>query len=59
MGNVADAVFSVIEWRFGLGLAVGCALTLRYVVVGIYHPIIREQIAQNEVIGDETGNNPK
>lgn len=41
MGAVIEAIAHIIDWRFGVGLAVGIALTLRYVVIGIYHPIIK------------------
>ena len=32
----------VIDYRFGVGLLLGFLLTFRYVVIGIYHPIILE-----------------
>ncbi len=35
-------ILEVFDWRFFAGLVVGVALTFRYVVVGLYHPIIRE-----------------
>lgn len=33
----------LIDFKFFLGLIVGGVLTFRYVVVALYHPIIREQ----------------
>ncbi len=47
MQVVIDSILAVVDWRFAAGLAVGCLLTLRYVVIGIYHPIIRDQMEQN------------
>lgn len=43
MWHYLSSAFYAIS--FGAGLLVGVALTLRYVVVGIYHPIIREMEA--------------
>lgn len=43
MWHILASAFHVVI--FGAGLLVGVGLTLRYVVVGIYHPIIREMEA--------------
>jgi hypothetical protein len=45
MWNFLEAVAMLIHWQFGAGLVVGFILTLRYVVIGFYHPIMREMEA--------------
>lgn len=42
MEALIHSVASVIDWRFAVGLVAGVVVTLRYVVVAVYHPIIRE-----------------
>lgn len=43
-----EGMTHVIDYRFGVGLFIGFLLTFRYVVVGIYHPIIREMEATKD-----------
>lgn len=44
----------IVDWRFGIGLIIGSLLTFRYIVVGIYHPIIREMEAISDASKDES-----
>lgn len=45
------ALLSFVDLRFATGLFVGIVLTLRYVVIGIYHPIIRDQMNRDAARG--------
>lgn len=54
MWVIIDAIAQIVDWRFGAGLLVGVVLTFRYIVVGIYHPIIREMEAMGDAQGDDT-----
>lgn len=53
MWAIIEAVTHVIDWRFGLGLLLGFILTLRYVVIGIYHPMLRDMEGANSAQSDD------
>ena len=42
MGVLYDIILPLLDWRFVAGLVVGIICTFRYIVIGVYHPIIRE-----------------
>lgn len=46
-------IFTFGTVKFMLGLFIGAVLTFKYVVVTIYHPIIRDQQRQIDALTDK------
>lgn len=42
MTELVHIIADVIDWRFTIGLIFGFLLTLIYVVLGLFFPLIRE-----------------
>jgi len=47
MWAMIEIIAHVLDLRFAAGLFVGFILTFRYIVIGVYHPIIRDMEANN------------